>query len=300
MRNRLSLLLKQVCEKDPSRIVLSGDHGYALFDMLRSHLPDRFVNVGVAEQAMIGYAAGLTRIGFKPIVYGLAAFVPMRVLEQIKLDLCHANLPVIMLGDGAGLVYSTLGNSHQCAEDISCLKPLPNIRIYSPCDAYELQACFDEATSYAGPAYIRVGKGDRPAVHAQELNNTEFQWLKKTDDTGTCLVATGSFSSVAKDLGAKLGHSVISVPRIKPLGTEIIDTIAGFSSVIVIEEHGHHGGLYSSICEMMCERGGQKIPRMHSISLSDRSMHRCGTYQYALSEHGISDAQIERRVQELG
>jgi transketolase len=129
MRTMLSQVMTDACREDPNRIILSGDHGYALFDQVRKSTPDSFVNVGISEQAMIGYAAGLVRAGYKPIVYGLAAFVPMRVLEQIKLDLCHANLPVILLGDGAGLVYSTLGNSHQCAEDIACLRPLPNLRI---------------------------------------------------------------------------------------------------------------------------------------------------------------------------
>jgi transketolase len=297
MRTRLSQLLTDACSNNPMGIVLSGDHGYALFDQLRKTQPDQFVNVGISEQAMIGYAAGLARIGFRPIVYGLAAFVPIRVLEQIKLDVCHANLPVIMLGDGAGLVYSTLGNSHQCAEDVACLRPLPNLRIYAPCDAEELQACFVEAQAYSGPSYIRIGKSDRPAVHTQPLANTGFQVLRKGSGK-TCLVAMGSFVSLADELGKKLGLPVISVPRIKPMDPKIAQVLTEYTSVVVLEEHSRYGGLYSSLCEHLCE-SGLKLPRMHSLSLTDHFVHRCGSYQFALSEHGMSDPQVESRVIEL-
>ena len=89
----------------------------------------------------------------------------MRVLEQIKLDLCLSGRPAIILGDGAGVVYTTLGSSHQCAEDIACLRPLANISIYSPCDRFELETCFEEALKADHPVYIRIGKSDRPEVH---------------------------------------------------------------------------------------------------------------------------------------
>ena len=151
MRHALSPLLLEAAEQDERFLVLSGDHGYELFDGLRTRYPERFVNVGVAEQSMVGIAAGLCRVGFRPCIYGLAAFVPMRVLEQVKIDLCHGSLPVIMLGDGAGLVYSVLGASHQCGEDIACLRSLPNIAVYSPCDAHEFRACWSEARQASHP-----------------------------------------------------------------------------------------------------------------------------------------------------
>ena len=118
MRKTLSDLLVQVTLKDPRIIVMSGDHGYALFDDIREKCPTQFMNCGVAEQNMVGVAAGLAKAGFRPIVYGLAAFVPIRVLEQIKIDVCLENAAITFLGDGAGFVYSSLGSSHQCFEDI--------------------------------------------------------------------------------------------------------------------------------------------------------------------------------------
>jgi len=166
MRQILPSLFLEAADSDERFLVLSGDHGYELFDALRSRYPDRLVNVGVSEQSMVGIAAGLCRTGFHPCIYGLAAFVPMRVLEQVKIDLCYGSLPVIVLGDGAGLTYSVLGASHQCGEDVACLRPLPNIAIYSPCDAHEFRACWIEARGGNHPSYLRIGKDHPDDIHS--------------------------------------------------------------------------------------------------------------------------------------
>ena len=120
MRDALSDALVGLAKKDPNVILLTGDHGYGLFDDFRRECPKQYINAGIAEQNMVGVAAGLARSGFRPIVYGLSAFVPIRVLEQIKLDVAHDHLPIIFIGDGAGFVYSHLGTSHQSTEDIAC------------------------------------------------------------------------------------------------------------------------------------------------------------------------------------
>src|SRR5688500_16185824 len=108
MRPTFSRLLADAAKRDERVLLLTGDHGYALFDEFRKVCPGQYLNCGVAEQNMVGVAAGLAKGGFRPIVYGLAAFIPMRVLEQIKMDVCFESLPVIFVGDGAGVVYSTL------------------------------------------------------------------------------------------------------------------------------------------------------------------------------------------------
>ena len=220
MRALLSELIAQSAEADPNSIVLSGDHGYALFDAVRRRRPDQFVNVGVAEQGMVGLAAGLARVGFRPIVYGLSAFVPIRVLEQIKIDVCFSRLPVVFLGDGAGLVYSTLGASHQCAEDIACLRPLPHLQIFSPCDAEELRACYQEAAASSLQGYIRIGKSDQPVVNKNRLGSTRPHFVRRSESSENCLVATGSMVAPCAAIAEALGLSCLSVPKIKPLDAE--------------------------------------------------------------------------------
>lgn len=301
MRTKLSDLITEAAVSDPRVIVLSGDHGYALFDAIRKARPDQFVNVGVAEQAMVGIAAGLAKNGFLPIVYGLSAFVPIRVLEQIKLDLCISKLPVILLGDGAGLVYSTLGSSHQCAEDVSALRPMPHIRIYSPADKHELEVAFREtresfAKPGAGPAYLRIGKSDRPEVHSKTPSNAEYTFLTQKG-ARTLLVGTGSMASSAAELSKRLGTDAVSVNRIKPFPAKLLPELSRYETVYVIEEHHRSGGLFSTITEELCEAPSSlKRPRIVSISLKDQFAERCGSHEYALSEHGMTNEQIEARI----
>ena len=145
MRDAFSKALVETAQRDPRAVLLTGDHGYALFDHFRRVCPDRYINAGIAEQNMVGVAAGLAKGGLRPIVYGLSAFMPMRVLEQIKLDVCYEQLPVRFIGDGAGVVYSSLGSSHQSTEDVAALRALPHMAILSPCDAGEMTACMELA-----------------------------------------------------------------------------------------------------------------------------------------------------------
>lgn len=297
MRERLSKLLTDHAHQDENFCVLSGDHGYALFDSIRKARGEQFFNVGVAEQNMVGMAAGLARTGFRPFVYGLAAFVPVRVFEQIKLDVCFSKLPVIFLGDGAGLVYSTLGASHQCAEDLACLRSLPNLKIFAPGTAEELEVCFKEAIASDVAAYIRLGKSDRPVVGKAIRANSAPYFSHETSGAKTALVSMGSFLSPCTQAAMDMGLSCISVPRIKPFATEFAGLVKPYEKLIVAEEHNKHGGLYSSVVEFLAEQNIHK--EVHSISLEEKFSLKCGSYQYALSEHGLDDQSLFRRVSEL-
>jgi len=292
MRSALSRLISDSAKNDKNLYVLSGDHGYALFDEIRKTCPDQFINVGVSEQAMISYASGMTKVGLRTIVYGLSSFIPIRVLEQIKLDLCLSGRPVILLGDGAGVVYTTLGSSHQCAEDIGCLRPLANISIYSPSDRYELEVCFEEAMKADHPVYIRIGKSDRPEVHTVKPKKTGVHLVLETSHP-IALVATGSMSSVAHEIGKKLGLSVYSVSKIKPFNEFSI--LKKHRHLLVIEEHSRYGGLFSTLSELITQDMTCNL-KLTSFSLEEHFAHKCGSYQYALSEHQMSDVDLLRRI----
>lgn len=299
MRGVLSELIASSAERDPKFVALTGDHGYALFDAIRSRRPGQFVNVGIMEQSVVGIAAGLAKTGHRPLVYGLAAFVPIRVLEQIKMDVCYSQLPVLFIGDGAGLVYSTLGSSHQCAEDVAALRPLPYMRIYAPCDDFELQASFEDAMAYAGPAYIRVGKSDRPAVNTAALSSTGSYFTRRADgNTDTCIVTMGSMSAIGQAIAAEHGLPHASVFRIKPLAENTVELLAGFKRLIVVEEHSRYGGLTSSLTDAFVD-ADVALPRIKVLSLQEHFAERSGSYQYALSEHELSDDAIRSRLHKL-
>lgn len=298
MRDALSSRLLMAAHRDPRIMVLTGDHGYTLFDEFRRQHPDKYLNAGIAEQNMVGMAAGLARGGFRPIVYGLSAFVPVRVLEQIKLDLAHDELPVLLLGDGAGLVYGQLGTSHQSTEDIACLRAVPNVSIFSPADAAELDACFDLALERGGTVYLRIGKADRARVHDAPLAGYRLGDLVPVyQPTGAdlALIATGSMVSTALRLARSFDMAAVwSVPTIKPLNAEQLEAAAaGARIVFTLEEHSVFGGLGAAVTEILSERTPTRVIR---IGVRDRFSEHCGSYEYLLREHGLDDAAISARI----
>ena len=298
MRQALSQLVLEAAEQDERFLVLSGDHGYELFDALRTRHPDQFVNVGVAEQSMVGIAAGLCRTGFRPCIYGLAAFVPMRVLEQVKIDLCYGSLPVILLGDGAGLVYSVLGASHQCGEDVACLRPLPHIAIYSPCDAHEFRACWIEAREGGHPSYLRIGKSHPDDIHSGPVPGTSPVIVSEAaaDSAPAVIVATGAMVRVGRQFARTHGIRCISVPRLKPAPVDLIPLLADAQRVAVLEEHVSAGGLWSLVLEMLQSAGMMRSLWVEPIGLRDAFTQSAGDHQHALGEHGLDDGQIADRL----
>jgi transketolase len=299
MRNAFSQSLVAAAQADPRIMLLTGDHGYALFDEFRQKCASQYLNAGVAEQNMVGVAAGLTKGGFRPIVYGLSAFVPMRVLEQIKIDVCYESLPIVFIGDGAGVVYGQLGASHQSAEDIAALRALPNIRILSPSDRHEMTACMQMALSADGPVYLRMGKADLGDVHSAPAN---IQWGQpssiRSGDGSLAWLAAGSMVRTALAASAKLGNGPVwSMPSLKPMDADAIATICQqHLSVVVLEEHSIYGGLCSAVAEIAATRSPTWIC---PIGIQDRFSKCCGSYAYLMREHGLDEESVVRRVREF-
>jgi transketolase len=289
MRPTLSSILTQRALADRRTLLLTGDHGYALFDEFRRHCPDQYINCGVAEQNMVGVAAGLAKAGFRPIVYGLAAFVPIRVLEQIKIDVCLEDLPVMFLGDGAGFVYSTLGSSHQCFEDIAALRTLPNIALYSPADRTELRWCFDRASASSSASYLRLGKADLGDVHGEGFAPSPedaFHSVIARGQDSLC-IATGSMVKPARDAieAGGLGYDLTSVFRLKSISEEgLLALCRGYRRIVTIEEHAIHGGLGSIVAEALA---GKLVADVRRIAIQDRFSGECGSYAHLLKYHGL-------------
>lgn len=302
MREAFSRCLVNAAGNNKNLYLLTGDHGYALFDDLLKTHPDRFLNAGVAEQNMVGVGSGMAKLGFLPVIYGLSSFVPIRVLEQIKIDFCYENLPCILIGDGAGVVYSQLGSSHQSTEDIACLRALPNIRILSPADRFEMEACFEIALQANAPVYLRIGKSDLGDLHKEV---PKISWgdplLLQHGDGDIGFVATGSMVASAMKLRNLdfVDASVISVPSIKPLNSgTLIKMLSGKKFVFVLEEHSIFGGLGSCVAEIFAEHGG---PRIFRLGINDRFSKMCGSYQYLMKEHSIDyDSLLQSVRSKLG
>ena len=296
MRNAFAHALVQAARADERVLLLTGDHGYALFDEFRRQCPQQYLNAGVAEQNMVGVAAGLAKGGFRPVVYGLSAFVPIRVLEQIKLDVCYEQLPVLFLGDGAGVVYSALGASHQSTEDVAALRALPHLAILSPADDREMAACMDLALSADGPVYLRIGKADLGQVHDQRPVLSWGQLCCLRDGGGPLgWIATGAMVQTALTAAQEWPESAVwSAPTLKPLDDDQVAAICRRHRVVVVlEEHSVYGGLGAAIAEIAGTMAPTWICR---IGIQDRFSQWCGSYAYLLEEHRLSPGAVRLQV----
>lgn len=296
MRKAFSDALVGAAVADPRVLLLTGDHGYALFDEFRHHCPSQYVNAGIAEQNMVGVAAGLARSGFRPVVYALSAFVPIRVLEQIKLDVCCDQSRVLFIGDGAGVVYSTLGISHQSTEDIAALRAIPNMRILSPGDPAEMKEAMELGLRSEGPVYLRMGKSDLGAVHQAPPHLEWGKLLSVQAGTGPIVfIATGSMLKLAVALSRDWpGSAVWSAPSIKPLLNEsVVAACAGHRFVVTLEEHNIIGGLGGAVAEILSEETPLPVCR---IGVPDRFSRGCGSYNYLMQEHGLDLESVRTRV----
>ena len=301
MRNAFSQALVDAARRDSRVVLLTGDHGYALFDEFRRVCPGQYFNAGVAEQNMVGVAAGLAKGGLRPVVYGLSAFVPVRVLEQIKLDICYEQLPVVLVGDGAGVVYSSLGTSHQSSEDVAALRALPQLSLLSPADRHEMTACMQLALDRAGPVYLRMGKSDLGAVHESAVHERPLAFalgalLRVRAGAGPLAwIATGSMVKTALTAADRWPDSeVFSAPCLKPLDEAAIEAIClRHEAVVVLEEHSVYGGLGSAVAEISAARSPTWVCR---IGIQDRFSQYCGSYQYLMQEHRLNAEAVVEQV----
>ena len=200
----------------------------------RKDFPDRFVNVGVAEQSMIALCAGLALRGCRPFAYTIATFSIYRPFEQVRVDVCYQNLPVTIVGIGGGLAYSTLGGTHHAQEDVAIMSALPNMTVMAPCDPAETAAATWAAVACNGPVYLRLGKAGESDLTSTAVDPYVFGRIRRLrQGRDICILSYGSITKMAfdaaeaieKESGATV--AVTSVHTIKPLDREGIARLAG-------------------------------------------------------------------------
>ena len=280
---------------------LNADIGAIVFDKFKADFPDRFLNVGVAEQNMISVAAGLASCGKIPFTYTITPFITSRTYEQIKVDVCLQNSNVKIVGVGAGLVYSTLGPTHHAIEDIAIMKTLPNMKIVSPADPIESRMATFAIAEIEGPVYFRIGTAGEPKIYDEdyEFNFGKGVEIKPGEDV--TLIATGSIVYdallAARDLELEdISTRVINIHTIKPLDKDIILKAARETGTIVtIEEHNLEGGLGESIASIILEESESQI-KFKRIGIKDKFCSYYGTHQELKTYCGIAKDDIVREV----
>jgi transketolase len=303
MRNAFAKQLTALARQDPRVVLLSGDIGNRLFDEFKSACPDRFYNCGVAEANMIGVAAGLGMTGLRPVCYTIAPFVTYRCLEQIRIDVCYHQVPVLIVGTGAGLSYASLGTTHHSCEEMGMLRLLPGLAVLAPADAMEVRAGLKAALQHPGPAYMRIGKKGEPVVHGAEPDLKIGRALVLRPGREVALLAAGTVLPIAlraADLLEKEGHStaVVSFHTIKPLDENLLaDLFQRCRVVVTIEEHSVLGGLGGSVAEWLSSRPGAP-GRLLRCGTADEFLHETFEQEEARAHFGLTPAAISQRVLE--
>lgn len=221
MRNTIARKMSEYATDGKQFIILSADLGYSVFDNFKEQHPKQFFNSGIAENTMVGVAAGLAMTGKKVFVYSIASFISEKCFEQIREDVCYPQLPVVLMGTGAGFAYGEAGVTHWANEDIGCLRTIPGLTILSPSDPIELEMLLDESMTHPHPIYFRLGKnGEKSFCTNKKLRIGQAYYLEEERDVA--LVAHGNIMEEvvkARELLKKegLNVSVVSSPTIKPL-----------------------------------------------------------------------------------
>lgn len=295
MRDAFVDEVTRLAHNDAGIAVLSADIGNRMFDTFRAAFPGRFVNVGIAEGAMTGMAAGMAMAGLRPFTYTIAAFNPGRCLEQIRLDVCLHNLPVVIVGVGAGLSYAALGPTHHALEDIACLRSIPNMTVICPGDPVETRLAVRAAARHDGPVYLRLGKKGEPAMHREEPDFAIGKAIALREGTDVAILAVGAVLPVAMRAAEHLADrgvdaSVYSFHTIKPLDEDLLSRlrVAGrFKAIAVVEEHVAAGGAWSAVAEWLAARGGPSIPLLR-FGCGDAFFLEAGGQDWARRRNGIS------------
>ena len=294
MRNTCLQTVHDLAKKDSRVIFIGSDLGPGVLKDFRREKPEQFFMEGVSEQAIIGIAAGLAMEGFKPYVNTIATFITRRCFEQVALDLCLHDLPVKLIGNGGGLVYATLGPTHLAIEDISILRPLPNMTIVAPCDSVEMKSFMKKAIDWPHPIYIRLARGGDKIITKEEENFTIGKSVIKKEPGDALFITTGTMTQIALEATKLLEKKNIScgvmhMPTIKPLDYDALSFwIPKVKKVITVEENTLMGGFGSSILEFCSENMQLHTPKISRIGLGDKFTENYGNHDELLEKTGLT------------
>lgn len=289
--------LKKEIKKDERLFFLTGDTGFNLVEPLFEEFPQRTLNVGIAEQNLIGIAAGLCNAGFRPICYAISNFLIYRCLEQIRNDVCLHDYKVTLVGTGTGFDYGGLGPTHHVIDEIGCLKSLPNIEVYSPVSVESIKKVFQEVNASSKPAYIRIAKSNF-SEGTDPISLSRF--IFKNDDSKVLVITHGKMVKNVMD-AVKISpcFSVFAMDRIKPLDElSLKNLLEHYSKVVVVEDNVQEAGLYDSICRFVIENKFS-IRDLYSMCARGGYEQFIGDAAYLEDKHGLSPEKISQFISNL-
>ena len=257
-RDAFASTLQQLARTDPRIVVVVNDSvGSSKMGGLRKAFPDRVINVGIAEQNMIGISAGLANGGKIPFVCGASCFLTARGLEQIKADIAYSRANVKLCGMSSGLAYGELGPTHHSIEDMAWLRAIANMTVIVPADPLETEQAVREALHFTGPVFLRISRMPVPAVHDEAYQFEIGRAARLREGKDVTLIANGTMVSRALDaaeLLAGLGVEarVLNMSTVRPIDREaIFEAATQTGGIVTVEEHTIFGGLGGAVAEVV-------------------------------------------------
>lgn len=304
MRAAFAITLAELAARDRRILLLTGDLGYMALEPFAEKFPDRFFNMGVAEQNMVGVATGLSEAGYLPFLYTIATFASLRPFEFIRNGPIHHRLPVRIVGVGGGFEYGHAGATHYGLEDVGVMRTQPGLTLIAPADYRQMRTALLATWDLDGPIYYRIGKDDRTEVSGLDgrfrLGRAEV--VREGEDL--LLITMGSISSetvaAAEQLTRQgINSTVMLISSLSPEPTDdLAQALARFPVALTIEAHYVNGGIGSLVSEIVAERGlGCRIVRCGVRSVPDGFT---GSQDYLHRRHGLSrEAIVETALSAL-
>jgi len=294
--------LVALAEHYPDLLVLDGDLASSTrTDILHAAHPDRFLEMGIAEQNMVGVAAGLATLGFVPWVSSFAAFIGSRDLDQIRVVVAQPNLNVKLAGAYSGLLTGATGKTHQSVDDLAIFRALPHMTVIAPADAHEVEAAMWAMMEQDGPTYLRLTRDPSPTVTPRGRQFQIGRGYVLREGTDVALIGTGvqtvrALEAAALLAGQGISAHVLHLPTIKPLDAAAIVAVAERTGgVVTAEEHSIIGGLGSAVAEILAEH---RPTPMQRVGLRD-VFGESGQNAQLLEKYGLTPVHIVRAARDL-
>lgn len=298
MRKEFSNIIEKIITTNTKSVFITGDLGYNALENVQNSAKDRFINAGVAEQNMVGVAAGLAHKGFETFTYSIAPFAVYRCLEQIKIDVCIHNLPVYIVGNGGGYGYGIMGATHHAIEDIACLSTLPNMTCWVPAFIEDVEFCLNQITSLKKPAYLRLGLG-KPypsPIAISQINKVISSHAPKITVIVLGPVVHNTIEAIAENNAVDL-FTVIAIPIIE-LSGELEKSLMTTRKIIVVEEHVERGGLSEHLLSLLAKNNLLNITFL-SLHAKGYPSKTYGNQTFHQTESGLDSENIKNQISQL-
>ena len=302
MRDAFVETLLVEATNDPNVCLITGDLGYGVLEKFENALPNQYINAGIAEQTMVGLAAGMASTGKRVFVYSIANFPTIRALEQIRNDVCYMNNPVVIVAVGAGYSYGNQGYTHHALEDIAVMRALPGMNVISPADPYETAELTRYLVKDKKPAYLRLGKSGEMQINTRAPNLVEGELNEIYSGTQGSILFTGSIGRKVLEARQKLlaegiDFGVYSTPFITSLKLSSVTRVLNRGPILTVEEHSTRGGLGSTILELLAS--SRLSGRVGILGASQRDLAQIGDQDFLIEENNLGVSSIMSAVKKL-